>query len=147
MGRIGAKRHTGRKFYKREQEAHGLDSCGISNNGDVYRLVDSTPNIYAGKSYEVPPTQNYCAKIGSFVPGTTAGNTWCPARLEGTDPAVRKACEDVALGGKMTWKTQPSTGCVLVNPDNSYQAACVGCNTLAACNVAGTICSEWVEAQ
>lgn len=131
LGKIAAKPHTSLRF---------TGVCGTK--GDVLRLVDSTPQIYAGK---VQP--NYCAKIGSFaVPGV--GNLWCPARLEGN--AERPACEGWALRAKGS--TTPSrivwvsNGCVAVNPDNSFQAACVGAGCwLQACNADRSVCSEKVQ--
>lgn len=147
LGRIAAKPHTTRRWSVAEDVNH----CGVGN-GDVLRVVDSTPKIVC---YKTVPQPNYCAKIGSVVNGhPESGNGECPARL---DPAPgdtggvaeRVACELWALRakgssvpGRYAWK---SSGCVLPVPDNIAQAACLplGC-WLQVCNADGSVCSERV---
>ncbi len=132
IGRIGMKPHG-----------------GVRIDGNVVKILDATPNVYAGKAYEVLPSENYCAKIGSFAGDGVSGNTWCPARLEGNPD--RSACEKWGLRAKgsstpgdMRWLADQ--GRVLVNLDNSFQAGCDGCTWLKACNADLSFCSDPVPA-
>ncbi len=132
IGRIGMKPHG-----------------GVRIDGNVVKILDATPNVYAGKAYEVLPSENYCAKIGSLAGDGVSGNTWCPARLEGNPD--RSACEKWGLRAKgsstpgdMRWLVDQ--GRVLVNLDNSFQAGCDGCTWLKACNADLSFCSDPVPA-
>lgn len=93
-------------------------------------LCDHTPRVWAGKDDLSDQEHHYCWLIGSQTGGH--GNLGCPARMEGGDPEVRKACERVLLrGGPPKFKcsdgSEPS-----VCPSNPFQAACAT-GELSAC--------------
>jgi hypothetical protein len=102
------------------------------------RWNDSTALFYGkeAKRWDGTTVYDYCVSAGS------PDKLFCPARLEGSGD--RLACERVGVSGKDDGKPEwRSDGELVPNPENIFQASCMGgCTWLEVCSADFAVCTR-----